>query len=123
MSHLTEDLVGGHITGGNQVEEEAREEIFNIGFAEKKPELLKQVKPEYPRAAREAGLQGVVLVEFTAGRDGRVQDAVVIEGHELFRKPSLEALSGFWFNPGRQNERIVEVRMFIFLRFQMNSRF
>ncbi len=105
------------------LEEEAREEIYNIRFVEKKPELLKQVKPEYPRAAREAGLEGVVLVEFTVGRDGRVQDAVVMEGHELFRKPSLEALSGFRFNPGRQNERIVEVRMFIFLRFQLNSRF
>ncbi len=105
------------------LEEEAREEIYNIRFVEKKPELLKQVKPEYPQAAREAGLEGVVLVEFTVGKDGRVKDARVMEGHAWFRKPSLEALSGFRFNPGRQNERFVEVRMFIFMRFQLNSRF
>lgn len=105
------------------LEKEAREGIYNIRFVERKPELLKEVKPEYPRAAREAGLEGVVLVEFTVGKDGRVKDAMVMEGHELFRKPSLEALSGFRFNPGRQNERFVEVRMFIFMRFQLNSRF
>ena len=96
------------------------EVVYSARFVERKPRLLKQVEPAYPDEARRAGLEGVVLMEFTVGRDGRVKDSVVLKGHELFHQASLDALSGFRYLPGYQNREAVEVRMYIYIRFQLD---
>ncbi len=101
-------------------EDVAGEVVYSARFVERKPRLLKQVEPAYPDEARRAGLEGVVLMEFTVGRDGRVKDSVVLKGHELFHGASLDALSGFRYLPGYQNREAVEVRMYIYIRFQLD---
>ncbi len=99
-------------------EEVDGEEVYPARFVERKPKLLKKVDPAYPDEARRAGLEGVVLMEFTVGKDGRVNDGVVLKGHEQFHKASLDALSGFRYLPGYQNREAVEVRMFIYIGMQ-----
>ena len=94
--------------------------VFPARFVERKPKLLEQVEPEYPEEARRAGLEGVVLMEFTVGKDGGVKDSVVLKGHRLFHQASLDALSGFRYLPGYQNREAVEVRMYIYIRFQLD---
>ena len=101
-------------------EEVDGEVVLPARLVERKPRLLEQVEPAYPDEARQAGLEGVVLMEFTVGRDGRVKDSVVLKGHELFHRASLDALSGFRYLPGYQNQEAVEVRMFIYIRFQLD---
>lgn len=101
-------------------EEVDGEVVLPVRLVERKPRLLEQVEPAYPDEARRAGLEGVVLMEFTVGRDGRVKDSVVLKGHELFHQASLDALSGFRYLPGYQNQEAVEVRMFIYIRFQLD---
>ncbi len=101
-------------------EEVDGEVVYPSRLVERKPRLLKQVDPAYPEEARRAGLEGVVLMEFTVGKDGRVKDGVVKKGHEQFHKASLDALSGFRYLPGYQNQEAVEVRMFIYIRFQLD---
>ena len=101
-------------------EEVDGEVVLPARLVERKPRLLEQVEPAYPEEARQAGLEGVVLMEFTVGRDGRVKDSVVRKGHELFHQASLDALSGFRYLPGYQNQEAVEVRMFIYVRFQLD---
>ena len=94
--------------------------VYPARFVERKPRLLEQVDPAYPEAARQEGLEGVVLMEFTVGKDGRVKDSVVLKGHDLFHEASLDALSKFRYLPGYQNREAVEVRMYIYIRFQLD---
>lgn len=96
------------------------EVVLPAGLVERKPRLLEQVEPAYPEEARRAGLEGVVLMEFTVGKDGRVKDSAVLKGHELFHGASLDALSRFRYLPGYQNRAAVEVRMYIYIRFQLD---
>ncbi len=54
------------------------------------------VDPVYPRAAREAGVEGVVLVQAVAGADGRMQDVKVLRPGlpskiTVVKDPALEA--------------------------------
>ncbi len=108
------------VTAPVRDEEVDGEEVYPARFVERKPKLLKKVDPAYPEEARRAGLEGVVLMEFTVGKDGRVKDGVVLKGHEQFHKASLDALTGFRYLPGYQNREVVEVRMFIYIRFQFD---
>lgn len=101
-------------------EEVDGEVVLPARLVERKPRLLEQVEPAYPEEARRAGLEGVVLMEFTVGKGGRVKDSVVLKGHELFHQASLDALSRFRYLPGYQNQEAVEVRMFIYIRFQLD---
>ena len=96
------------------------EVVYAARFVERKPRLLEQVEPAYPDEARRAGREGVVLMEFTVGKDGRVKDSAVLKGHEMFHQASLDALSRFRYLPGYQNREAVEVRMYIYIRFQLD---
>ncbi len=116
ISTPTDTLVSGPL----KEEEVDGEVVYPARFVERKPKLLKQVEPAYPEEARRAGLEGVVLMEFTVGKDGRVKDSVVLKGREVFHQSSLDALSGFRYLPGYQNREAVEVRMYIYIRFQLD---
>ena len=63
----------------------------------------KQPKPEYPLEAKLAHQQGTVVVEFTVGEDGRVQNAKVIEScpFPLLNQSAVRTVREQWrFRPG-----------------------
>ncbi len=69
------------------------------------PQLLHFVKPDYPALARQAQLEGTVLVKVLVGPDGKVVDAVVIKGaHPLLERAALAAARRCVFKPARQRE-------------------
>ena len=45
--------------------------------------LVHQVKPKYPQLAREARIQGTVVLQAVIGKDGTVQNLRVLSGHPL----------------------------------------
>ena len=99
---------------------EVEEEILEFWTVEQKPKLIKSVNPVYPEMARRAGLQGQVLVAFIVTREGRVVEPQVLKGPEIFRAAALEAVRQFLFEPARQNDRGVAVRMTIPIRFSLH---
>ena len=87
------------------------EEIVEFWAVEQEPELLKDAVPKYPPVAWEAGLEGAVFVQFLVGSDGRVREAKVLRGPEVFREAAIEAALRFVFRPAMQNDKPVAVRM------------
>jgi protein TonB len=79
-------------------------------------------KIHYPASARRMGLEGTVYVSFVIGRDGKVTKVEVIRGlspdcdKEAAR---VIALLPGW-NPGRQNDVPVMVRMTLPIKFALN---
>ena len=65
----------------------------------------------YPEMAKENGIEGRVVLQFTIGTDGRLQDLKVLSSpDETLSKESLRVVSGSpkW-EPGRQRDRAVKV--------------
>ena len=65
----------------------------------------------YPEIAKENGIEGRVVLQFTIGTDGRLQDLKVLSSpDETLSKESLRVVSGSpkW-EPGRQRDRAVKV--------------
>jgi TonB family protein len=63
------------------------------------PQKLKDVRPVYPEVARNARVQGVVIVEALIGEDGRVQDARILRSILLLDQAALEAVLQWEFTP------------------------
>lgn len=67
--------------------------------ATQKPRLLKPVQPQYPKDALKAHIQGKVVIEATTNTQGKVIDAVVIEGPQELRTAALDAVKQWEYEP------------------------
>ena len=68
---------------------------------------LKRVEPEYPEAARQQGIQGLVVLEATVGKDGEVQQLAVISGNPMLATAASAAVLKWRFKPLVQDGRVV----------------
>ena len=53
------------------------------------PSLKSMPAPEYPQAARDAKIEGRVLVRALVGVDGRVEEAFLLDGDEIFAATAI----------------------------------
>lgn len=63
------------------------------------PELLRRVDPEYPLRARQAGVQGAVVVRAVIDRDGAVTEISVVSGPQQLRAAAVDAIREWRYKP------------------------
>ena len=87
------------------------------------PQAVVTMKPMYPLRARTRNMEGYVQVQFTVSKDGRVQDAIVIEADPqgYFEKAALAAVNNWQFVPGEKNGEQVAVRVRKKLTFELRN--
>jgi len=71
--------------------------------------LIRQVKPEYPPLAKQARVQGTVVLQAVIGKDGTVQDLHVVSGHPLLTGAAIAAARHWLYRPYSLNGEPVEV--------------
>jgi TonB family protein len=120
------DTVSFNYTGPVKVEEKKVEEkiqeekpekkertVYQSFEVEKPPEAvnLRQVQSSmtYPEIARQADIEGRVVVKVLVGRDGNVIRVGSITGPDVFHEEVMSKVRELEFTPGLQNGRAVEV--------------
>jgi protein TonB len=80
--------------------------------------------PPYPAAAREQGLQGVVILTVRVGADGRVADVRIksSSGARILDDSAVSAVKTWTFTPARQGSRTVESWVDVPVRFALTER-
>jgi protein TonB len=71
--------------------------------------LVHQVKPGYPKEAKEDHISGQVRTEALVGADGRVIEVRLISGDPILAKAAIEAIQKWRYRPTLLNGRPVEV--------------
>ncbi len=71
--------------------------------------LVRQIKPEYPALARQARIEGTVMLQATIGEDGTVQNLRVISGHPMLTAAAIAAARQWLYKPYYLNGEPVEV--------------
>lgn len=66
-------------------------------------------QPAYPEVARAAGVEGTVLVRVLVGKNGRVKDAIFVDGPEAFKKAALDCARTAVFKPALVDHKPLEV--------------
>ena len=81
--------------------------------------LIREVKPEYPSLARQARIQGSVILQALIGKDGSVQNLRVISGHPMLVQAAMEAVKQWRYKPYYLNGEPVEVETQVNVNFTL----
>ena len=71
--------------------------------------LLTQVKPAYPPLAKQARIQGVVVLEAEISKEGTIDNLKVITGHPLLIQSAIDAVKQWRYKPTLLNGEPVAV--------------
>ncbi len=81
--------------------------------------LIHQVRPTYPALARQARIQGTVVLQAVIGKDGNIQNLKVVSGHPMLAPAALEAVKQWKYKPYYLNGEPVEVDTTINVNFTL----
>ncbi len=82
---------------------------IKLGGQVQAAKLISQAQPIYPALARQARIQGTVVLHAIIGKDGRVKELQVISGHPLLVQAALDAVKQWGYQPTLLNDQPVEV--------------
>lgn len=88
---------------------------------EKAPELVSMQQPDYPDLAREAGVEGTVLIRVLVGEDGFVKDQIIVQSVPMLDDAAASAAQTAVFKPALQKDKPVAVWMVIPIEFRLHS--
>jgi protein TonB len=90
-----------------------------VGGDISQPKKIRDVKPAYPADARNAGIEGMVIIEAVIATDGTVKDATVLGSVPGLDQAALDAVREWRFMPTKLNGDPVEVVMTVTLNFTL----
>ncbi len=83
--------------------------------------IINQTRPLYPALARQARIQGNVVLHAIIDKDGKVAQLEVISGHPLLVQSALDAVKQWRYKPTQLNGDPVEVDTTITVTFTMGG--
>ena len=100
--------------------ETTRPRAVRVGGTIKEPRKLKNVQPSYPDIAKQARVQGVVILECTIDPDGRVGEVKVLRGIPLLDAAAVEAVRQWVYTPTLLHGVPVPVIMTVTVNFKLS---
>jgi protein TonB len=83
--------------------------------------LIYRVEPAYPPLAKQARIQGVVVMTALIDKGGNVQNLQVVSGHPLLAPAAIEAVKQWRYKPFLLNGQPVEVETTVTVNFRVHS--
>ena len=83
--------------------------------------LIKKVQPPYPPLARQARIQGQVVLQAEISKDGSIQNLRLISGHPMLAPAAIEAVKQWKYKPYYLNGEPVEVETQITVIFSLSG--
>lgn len=81
--------------------------------------LRHRVEPDYPEEARQRQIQGAVVLDVRAGRDGSIQEIKLLSGQPLLADAAMAAVKQWRFKPLVVKGQPVEMQTTITLNFRL----
>jgi periplasmic protein TonB len=83
--------------------------------------LIYRVQPQYPPLARQARVQGIVVLRAVISREGKIENLQVISGHPLLVKSAIDAVLQWRYRPYFLNSEPVEVETQVTVNFTLSG--
>jgi TonB family protein len=96
-------------------------DAINIGPEVQATKIISQAKPTYPPLAKAAHVQGTVEFRATIGKDGKVQNLLLLSGPPLLVQAAMEAVQQWVYQPTLLNGNPVEVITTIDVNFTLSQ--
>jgi periplasmic protein TonB len=112
---------GGPVVPRPKTVSAEKQTIHRVGGDLKPPRLLVQVNPQYPPLAKEARMQGIVVVDAVIDENGNVVQARVIDGPWLLTASALQAVMQWKYEPTVLNGERVSVAMHVTVTYSLHA--
>jgi periplasmic protein TonB len=83
--------------------------------------LVRKVQPVYPPLARQARIQGTVLLRAQISKDGSIENLQLISGHPMLAPAAIEAVKQWKYRPYLLNGEPVEVDTEVVVNFTLSG--
>lgn len=83
--------------------------------------LIKKVQPNYPPLARQARIQGQVVLQAEISREGTIQNLRLISGHPMLAPSAIEAVKQWRYKPYLLNGEPVAVETQVVVNFTLSG--
>jgi TonB family protein len=81
--------------------------------------LVHQVAPDYPALARQARIQGTVVLKAIINKDGSIESLTLVSGHPMLAPAAIDAVKQWHYKPYFLNGEPVEVETTINVNFTL----
>jgi TonB family protein len=85
------------------------------------PKLVKLVEPAYPEIAKQAKVEGIVIVQARTDTQGRVKDAMILRSIPLLDQAALDAVKQWAYEPMVINGEAKEAVFTVTVRFALDK--
>jgi protein TonB len=83
--------------------------------------LIKKVTPNYPQLAKQARIQGSVVLQAEISKDGTIQNLQLISGHPMLAPAAIEAVKQWRYKPYLLNGEPVAVDTQVVVNFSLSG--
>jgi periplasmic protein TonB len=83
--------------------------------------LIKKVTPNYPQLAKQARIQGSVVLQAEISKDGTIQNLQLISGHPMLAPAAIEAVKQWRYKPYLLNGEPVAVETQVVVNFSLSG--
>jgi protein TonB len=83
--------------------------------------LIHRVEPIYPSIAKQARIQGLVLLRATISKDGSIENLQLLSGHPMLARAAIEAVRQWRYRPYYLNGDPVEVETQVTVKFTLSG--
>jgi TonB family protein len=101
--------------------EQGANDAVPVSAAEAESSLISRVEPEYPGSARQAGIQGSVLLDIRVGLEGSVESIRLVSGPPELATAAIDAVKQWRFKPHVVDGRFTGMRTTLRLTFRLPS--
>jgi protein TonB len=112
-------VVGG-VVGGLPDAPPPPVQAVRVGGQIKEPKKVQNINPQYPDIAKQARVQGIVILECTISPQGKVTDVKVLRGIPLLDQAAIDAVKQWVYTPTLLNGVPVPVIMTVTVNFKLN---
>lgn len=83
--------------------------------------LIYRIQPQYPTLARQARIQGVVVLRAVITREGRIANLQVVSGHPMLVQSAMDAVLQWRYRPYYLNNQPIEVETQVTVNFTLGG--
>jgi periplasmic protein TonB len=83
--------------------------------------LVRKVNPNYPPLARQARIQGQVILRAVISKDGSIENLTLVSGHPMLAPAAIDAVKQWKYKPYLLNGEPVEVDTEVLVNFTLSG--
>jgi protein TonB len=114
-------VIGGIISSQANIPKVAAPQRVRVSTGVATGLLIKKVTPNYPQLAKQARIQGTVVLQAEISKDGTIQNLQLISGHPMLAPAAIEAVRQWRYKPYLLNGEPVAVETTVQVNFSLSG--